>query len=112
MLVSNILDVLVERILPFLPPALSVASRIVASRSMRPTLRKAVVAIDLPCVTDCVERDIAVYQVGFRSRYKWRERFGLLGDTRATESLCMVPDFTRTCRFPGSSDGTARSLFF
>ena len=61
MLMSDVLVVLVERTLPFLPPALSVASRIMESRSIRPALRRAVEVIPLPPgICDWVERDIAV----------------------------------------------------
>lgn len=61
MLMSNVLAVLVERSLPFLPPALSVASRIMESRSISPAPRRAVVAIALPPgVCDWAESDIAV----------------------------------------------------
>lgn len=68
----NILAAL-ERIPPFLPPGLSVASRIVASRSIRPAPRKAVVAIDLlPDVAGCVERDIAMNLV--YNENKWARR--------------------------------------
>jgi len=44
---SSILVVLPERSLPFLPPGVSVASRIGASRSIKPALRKALAAIAL-----------------------------------------------------------------
>jgi len=53
-----------ERDLPFLPPALSVPSRIIESRSIRPALRRALTASDLPLGdADCVEIDIAVHNV-------------------------------------------------
>lgn len=50
--------------LPFLPPAMSVASRITESRSIRPALRRALTASDLPLGdADCVDTDIAIRSV-------------------------------------------------
>lgn len=49
-------------------PALSVASRIVVSWSIT-ALRKAVSAMSLSFrIADCVEKDIAVQRIGFRSQ--------------------------------------------
>ena len=50
--------------LPFLPPGLSVSSRITESRSIRPALRSALTASDLRLGdADCVDIDMAIRSV-------------------------------------------------
>jgi len=60
MVYSEILcEVLPERVLPFLPPGLSLASRMVVSRSMRPALRSALPTMAREPGTGADAEDIA-----------------------------------------------------